>query len=292
MTARRKSGWKLRPDFMCIGVQKSGTTWLYENLGSQDWFYPGLMKEVHYFDEIFLWSKQRGLNWENVFRRVCQNVNYHLVEHKRNDNASALDLEWLYDITSIAEGPIDLDWYRGLFKKCGPDQLCGDFTPEYCLLDEESIIYIRENCPDTKYVIVLRDPVSRAWSEIRMKFGADLSLETFEEYANQLKFLGRSDYSGIIERWRKVVGDDNLLVLFYDDIFDNPTSMLNDVADFLKREAQSWPIATRVIHGGRSPEMPGFVKDKLIAISQPSIDDFSGLYPDRCDLWRLSWKNL
>src|SRR5690606_11946368 len=38
------------PDFICIGAQKSGTTWLYENLKLHpDIFMPD-KKELHYFN--------------------------------------------------------------------------------------------------------------------------------------------------------------------------------------------------------------------------------------------------
>jgi Sulfotransferase domain len=47
------------PDFLCIGTQKSGTTWLYEQLKK----HPGICladeKEVHYFD----WFFHRPLRW-------------------------------------------------------------------------------------------------------------------------------------------------------------------------------------------------------------------------------------
>ena len=45
---RLKSG--RLPDFLCIGAQKSGTTWLYHNLKQhpQVWLPP--VKELHYFD--------------------------------------------------------------------------------------------------------------------------------------------------------------------------------------------------------------------------------------------------
>jgi len=40
------------PNFICIGAQKSGTTWLHENLGKHpDIFLPYKRKELIYFDE-------------------------------------------------------------------------------------------------------------------------------------------------------------------------------------------------------------------------------------------------
>ena len=42
------------PDLLCIGAQKAGTTWLYENLARHpEIFVPPDVKEVHYFDFLF-----------------------------------------------------------------------------------------------------------------------------------------------------------------------------------------------------------------------------------------------
>jgi len=42
-----------KPDFICIGAQKAGTTWLYVTLGRPPdiWFPP--FKEFHFFDTKF-----------------------------------------------------------------------------------------------------------------------------------------------------------------------------------------------------------------------------------------------
>jgi len=42
------------PQVLCIGAQKAGTTWLYENLARHpEVFVPPEVKEVHYFDFLF-----------------------------------------------------------------------------------------------------------------------------------------------------------------------------------------------------------------------------------------------
>ena len=40
------------PDFLCIGAQKAGTGWLYEQLRHHPDFWMPPMKELHYFDRI------------------------------------------------------------------------------------------------------------------------------------------------------------------------------------------------------------------------------------------------
>ncbi len=40
------------PDFLCVGAQKAGTTWLYQQLDSHPDFWMPPIKELHYFDEL------------------------------------------------------------------------------------------------------------------------------------------------------------------------------------------------------------------------------------------------
>ncbi len=40
------------PDFLCIGAQRSGTTWLHHNLRQHPEIWMPPLKELHYFDEM------------------------------------------------------------------------------------------------------------------------------------------------------------------------------------------------------------------------------------------------
>ena len=42
------------PDFICVGMQKCGTTWLYEKLGQHPDIWVPAMKEIHYFNELYI----------------------------------------------------------------------------------------------------------------------------------------------------------------------------------------------------------------------------------------------
>src|SRR5438132_13721254 len=40
------------PDFLCVGAQKAGTSWLYRQLERHPDFWMPPVKELHYFDEL------------------------------------------------------------------------------------------------------------------------------------------------------------------------------------------------------------------------------------------------
>src|ERR1700756_1724896 len=41
-----------QPDFLCVGIHKGGTTWLYQQLDSHPDFWMPPLKELHYFDQL------------------------------------------------------------------------------------------------------------------------------------------------------------------------------------------------------------------------------------------------
>src|ERR1700754_3667019 len=50
------------PGFICVGAQKAGTGWLYEQLRNHPDFWLPPMKELHYFDRVVSGAKiQRSL---------------------------------------------------------------------------------------------------------------------------------------------------------------------------------------------------------------------------------------
>jgi hypothetical protein len=49
----------MTPDFVIIGAQKGGTTFLYDLLGQHPHVLPAMRKEIHYFDRYF----DKGTDW-------------------------------------------------------------------------------------------------------------------------------------------------------------------------------------------------------------------------------------
>ncbi|OGT83573.1 MAG: hypothetical protein A3H91_02535 [Gammaproteobacteria bacterium RIFCSPLOWO2_02_FULL_61_13] len=63
----RSSAQLTLPDFLCIGAQKAGTTWLYENLRRHPEIFLPHRKELHYFD----WGYSRHIN---IYAKNFENV--------------------------------------------------------------------------------------------------------------------------------------------------------------------------------------------------------------------------
>ena len=107
------------PDFICIGAQKAGTTWLYWQLSAHPDFWMPPRKEIHYFNE-------RGNRPIKTWWRT-------------RDERDLLFQEKLQSLS--AQFWLDLTNYGQLFA-AKESLLSGDITPAYSMLPDEIIAMV------------------------------------------------------------------------------------------------------------------------------------------------------
>src|SRR5690348_5733517 len=115
------------PDFVCIGMQKAGTGWLYDQLDFDKSFWMPPVKELHYLDNAL--NRPRTM-LDNMHRRGKQDLAEYN-EERRQRNRRPLDerdLSFLGRALRIRGRAVDLDAYADLFQPKG-DLLSGDITP-------------------------------------------------------------------------------------------------------------------------------------------------------------------
>src|SRR5213082_2952678 len=135
-----------RPDFLCIGAHKGGTTWLYQQLDSHPDFWMPPFKELHYFDQL------AGVQRASSPR--CRDER---------------DLRFLESIKSLSAKPyMDLEHYARLFEPKA-SLLSGDISPSYSTLSNQVIRRVVEYFPTLKVIFLARDPVERVWSHLSME---------------------------------------------------------------------------------------------------------------------------
>lgn len=117
-----------------------------------------------------------------------------------------------------------VDWYRTLMTPPEPHLLSMDFTPEYAFLPEAKIAECKALNPTAKIIYILRDPLARAVSALRMhmlwRFGPDHDQPLqLDDTFHQLLAKARLDAHGSFVRnwsnWKKHY--DDILVLNYED---------------------------------------------------------------------------
>jgi hypothetical protein len=205
-----------RPDFFCIGAQKGGTTWLYQQLAAHPDFWMPPLKELHYFDQL----GRTGA-----------------VSPKPRDDRDVLFLERTNNLA--ARLYLDLDDYGRLFEAKGA-LLSGDITPAYSMLNDEIIERVVTSFPNAKVIFIARDPVERAWSSFSMaaRLGmiAPFNVTDVDEVLRNLLHPGvllRSYPSKIVGRWKRYVRPDLFRIFFFDDLEKNPGQLRRSILQFL-----------------------------------------------------------
>lgn len=205
------------PDFLCVGAQKGGTSWLYQQLEAHPDFWMPPFKELHYLDQLN--------RTKRFYAPRCRDQ---------------CDTSFLENIKSMAERSyLDLDSYGRLFQHKGT-RVSGDISPAYSTLNDEIIERVANHFPNLKVVFLARDPVDRAWSQLSM--GVRLGMMNRfdatdpEEVIRNLLHPGvlvRSYPSKIVARWKRYVRPENFRVYFFDDLKESPAELRRSILRFL-----------------------------------------------------------
>ena len=223
MTEGRPSG----PDFICVGAQKAGTGWLYEQLRDHPDFWMPPVKELHYFDRI-------SGSGEDLPQR---SVRYARKNEERIDIARLRarddrDRRFLDEFTLLWQRPAaDLDEYARLFEPKG-HLISGDITPGYSILPENTIVKIASRFATTRVIFLARDPVERAWSQLSMYVRRGLitrfdpnDLQQITQHLTRPEIVARSYPSETVRRWQDHVNADRFHVFFFDDLKRDPVHL-------------------------------------------------------------------
>lgn len=230
------------PDFLIIGAQKAGTTWLYRNLLSHPQVWMPKEKELHYFDEKIhstdssLKTRLKGERPEdNRWRRQAQRqIRGYKPKSHNLKNFSPRNVAW--DLRYFLGTPDD-EWYASLFEQ-GRRKISGETTPDYSTLDRETIAHIREIMPDTKIIFMMRNPIERAWSQAMMDLTwgmgmTDIPFRRFDRHFMRPRSRELSDYLQILNNWRQFYPDNQIFVGFLEDVHFYPNRLLHRVYKFL-----------------------------------------------------------
>jgi len=197
-----------------LGAQKAATTWLYSYFLGRPDFVPGLTKEYHVFD----WSPAKlPLRTSPVRRYLHRTLGLYA-------DRQQIPLE------SLRTHPHRyFNHFQGLLRQ-GTGPLCGDFTPAYGGLPAKTLAHIRDGFDRLGIrvvpVFVMRDPVTRLQSRVRMSFRLQGEQPTrARELDRLINFCGapedarRSNYPATLAAIDRVFGDSGYIG-FFETLFD------------------------------------------------------------------------
>ena len=226
----------------CIGAQKAGTTWLYDALRASPQVHFCRNKELHYFDVIAGRANLAIANRVNMATALAGK----LKAAPGPRNAKVLkQLREVAELLTIYTGePGDHRPYlRYLLRGYRDQPVVCDITPAYAVLDARHFADMAE-IGTAKFLFLLRDPVDRMWSQIRMSVavgqpdlpkGPEFDAACVDRAmtiinSGRLPRIERSDYQRTMEALERVVPADRIKYVFYENLFAPET--LDDICGF------------------------------------------------------------
>jgi len=142
-----------------------------------------------------------------------------------------------------------LDWWKNtFFSNYNNEKVIGVMTPEYLFYEEVPLRIYEDLGKDTKIIIILRNPVDRAYSHYLMSLRREFENLSFQKAIelendrikdtfgrNHFSYISRGLYYEQVSRYYNLFGKDNVKVyLFEEDFIKNKNHMINDIQDFLE----------------------------------------------------------
>jgi Sulfotransferase domain len=266
------------PDFLVIGAQRAGTTWLHQALSQHPALWLTPVKELHYFDKL-----HRTRTWLDPYER-------------RRVRPKKLDLWHLRYLL----GQRSDKWYARLFHAAQMEgRLAGESTPSYAVLDDEGLRHIRSINSKVKLIFVMRDPVDRAWSAATNAYRkgriTGLSVHETVDWAHSRNVTQRSMYLDTIRRVESIFSPEQLHCGFFDDLRDRPDQFVAEVLSFLGAESdRTWKLAPQGAMNatGGSKPMPGEFARTMAAFHLPGVRELSQHFEGPPQRWQARYDAL
>ncbi len=215
------------PDFYITGTVKGGTTSLYNYLYEHPDIYMCPVKEPHFFST--------DINPSTFREQYRKMVNVDIDEYIRNGIDSRL----------VSSAFIrDEKTYHQLFSNATPEQILGESSTSY-LISKVAATNIYNANPDAKIIIMLRDPVKRAYSHYLMNYRSGsvkdaFKMELEKDMHAEPKGWGRTRlyaehgfYYEQVKRYLDIFGADKVRIILNEDLSSNTSSVVQDTYSFL-----------------------------------------------------------
>lgn len=258
-----------------IGATKAGTSWLHHYLSAHPECALRSIKELHFFDTMddrgaHAWylrdldAKAEALSArvaeapdEGRIIRLAELRAYRRVL-KRHDEAAYLD---------FVEGARD------------EERVVGDITPAYGLLPADRLAHMARLRDDVRFVYLMRDPVDRLWSHVRMvakrqradgDFAAKAAALLDRVLAGEEDHITiRGDYRAVLEKLAISVAPERTFVATCEDLFEGDA--LARLCAFLGIGFVAGERATRV-HAGEAAALRPEQRARAAEFLRPQYD--------------------
>jgi len=151
---------------------------------------------------------------------------------------------------------LDWDWYRSFFDNVDSEQYksVGEISTAY-IRNLDRIIQIKENYPNIKIIICLRNPVDRMYSNYKFEKRRGNKISSFENYfQDSLKNKDWTvDYSKRMKSIREVFDSKNIITLILEDDIIKPHNGYKILSDHLNLDRNKFPLNVGVVNASYEP---------------------------------------
>jgi len=204
---------------ICVGATKAGTSWMYRYLHDHEACYARSVNECHYFSKF---------NPKKLVRQLKVLIVRILNLSRRIDDTKAQIM------VRSAERSDDSAYLEYLQAGRTDETVVLDVTPAYALLEPAEILRISKLPIRVKLQYLMRDPLERLWSHVRMvakrsmKEGQDF-LAACQDILKRIVYnheeahiVTRGDYKANITRFTSVFDSSQFQIGFSENLQDGP----------------------------------------------------------------------
>jgi len=124
-----------------------------------------------------------------------------------------------------------IEWYKDRFKSVSIDCVFFEATPNYLFAPKVPELVFRY-MPDAKFIVMLRNPVDRAWSHYY--HWKNKNLDSMEVLKNKnSEYIQKGIYWKQLERWFRFFAQKQFLIIRSEDFFANPKLIITQCFKFL-----------------------------------------------------------
>lgn len=267
-----------------VGCQKGGTSWLHDYLARSPACARGIAKEATVFDSLDVPEH----TWQR--RRIFEGSAAGVATLERGEPTTSTMSLSLLQAAMLADTQVYYDYYTGLVNPALGTSFTLDLTPNYALLPVRRFREIKDEFARrgvrTRVVFLLRDPVDRVWSQVRMQIrqrGRNLPDRPHERSEAALvrdryrkpTVEARTRYEHTFASLAEVFDDTEVHVELYERLFRRES--LERICEFVgidaheadfERKVNASPRETPVLPDDVAAEVARYYEDTYRAVEQ------------------------
>lgn len=196
MAHEKKQEESVTIDFVGIGAEKAGTSWVSENLAEHPDICLSEPKEIQFFNEK-------------------TNFTYPRREHGNFEKG--------------------LEWYKRFYSHCDKNtKIRGEFSTHH-IIDQRAASRIYQLFPKAKIILCLRNPVDRTISHYKWHRYVTMreKRDFIDALKNEPEYINASLYAQNLSAFQKKFPAEQIHYIFFDDIVNKPREVMEKIHIFL-----------------------------------------------------------